>query len=75
MRTYGAAPKAECFVSFLIAANVFVITATKRLMSQKFRITRQMMKKKAETKNSESIMSYMMGDHCNGVSSRHDDCI
>ena len=42
MRTYGAAPKAECFVSFLIAANVFVITATKRLMSQKLRTMTQM---------------------------------
>ena len=64
MRTYGAAPKAECFVSFLIAANVFVITATKRLMSQKLRTMTQMMKKKHDTKYSESIMLYMSGVHC-----------
>ena len=67
MRTYGAAPKAECFVSFLIAANVFVITATKRLMSQKLRTITQTMKKKHETKYSASIIEYISGDHCCGA--------
>lgn len=62
--TYGAAPNALFFVSDLIAENVFVITATNRLMSQKFKTIIQMIKKKHEMKNSESIMSYIIGDHC-----------
>lgn len=62
--THGAAPNALFFVSERIAENVFVITATKRLMSQKLSTMRQTMKKKQDTKNSESIIWYMMGDHC-----------
>ena len=54
--THGAAPKALFCVSFRIAENVFVMTATKRLMSQKFNTMIQTMKKKQDTKNSESII-------------------
>lgn len=68
--TYGPAPNALFLVSFLIAENVFVITATKRLMSQKFRTITQIMKKRHETKYSESIMEYMSGVHWQGI--RHD---
>lgn len=62
-QTYLCAPKALFFVSDLIAANVFVITATNRLINQKLRTITHMMKKKHETKNSESTMLYMSGDH------------
>ena len=62
-KTHGAAPKALFFVSFLMAENVFVMTATNRLMSQKLRTRMQMMKKKQDTKNSASIIAYMTGDH------------
>lgn len=58
-RTYGAAPKALFCVSFLIAEKVLVITATKRLMSQRFRTTTQIMEKKQEKKDSESIVEYI----------------
>ena len=61
--TYGAAPNALLCVSFLIAENVFVMTATKRLMSQKFKTMMHTMKKKHDTKNSESIMLYIKVDH------------
>jgi hypothetical protein len=62
--TYGAAPKALFFVSERIAANVLVITATNKLINQKFNTTTQRMKKKHETKNSASIMEYIIGAHC-----------
>lgn len=62
-KTYGAAPKALFCVSERMAENVLVMTATKRLISQKLRTIMQTMKKKQETKNSESIMSYIIGDH------------
>lgn len=61
--THGAAPNALFCVSFRIAENVFVMTATKRLISQKFRTIRHTIKKKQDTKNSASIMLYIMGDH------------
>jgi hypothetical protein len=65
--TYGAAPKALLFVSDRIAEKVFVMTATKRLISQKLRTTMQTMKKQHETKNSASIIAYIMGDHWMGI--------
>jgi len=43
IRAYGAAPNALFRVSFLIAEKVLVITATKRLISQKFRRMTQIM--------------------------------
>ena len=55
------------FVSDLIAANVFVITATKRFRSQKFSTTIANMKKRHETKYSASIMEYIKGAHYNVV--------
>jgi hypothetical protein len=61
--TYGAAPKALFCVSDLIAAKVFVMTATNRLISQKLRTIMATMKKKHEMKNSASIMEYIRGDH------------
>lgn len=67
--TYGAAPNALFFVSERIAEKVLVMTATKRLMSQKLRTMTQIMKKKQEIKNSESIMEYMRGDHYLTISS------
>ena len=63
MDTHIAAPNALFFVSARMAANVFVMTAMNRLISQKFRITMQVMKKRHDTKNSASIMLYMIGDH------------
>ena len=42
-KAYGAAPKALFCVSFLMAEKVLVITATKRLISQRFRTMTQMM--------------------------------
>lgn len=59
MRAYGAAPNALFDVSFLMAEKVLVITATKRLISQRFRTTTQMMEKKQEKKDSESIVMYI----------------
>ena len=47
-----------------MAENVFVMTATNRLMSQKFKTMMAIMKKKHETKNSESIREYINGVHC-----------
>ena len=61
--THDAAPKALFLVSVLMAANVFVITATKRLISQKLSTRMQIMKKKQDTKYSASIIAYMIGDH------------
>jgi hypothetical protein len=61
--THGAAPNALLLVSLRMAENVFVMTATNRLMSQKFNTMMHTMKKKHEIKNSESIMSYIKGDH------------
>jgi hypothetical protein len=46
-----------------MAENVFVITATNRLISQTFNTRMQTMKKKQETKNSASMIEYMIGDH------------
>lgn len=46
-----------------MAENVFVITATNKLMSQKLSTTRQTMKKKQDMKNSESITEYINVDH------------
>ena len=66
--TYGAAPKALFLVSDLIAENVLVMTATKRLINQKLSTTMQTMKKQHETKNSASIMEYISGDHLGGKS-------
>lgn len=63
IKTYGAAPNALFLVSERIAANVFVITATNKLINQKLRTTTQIMKKKQETKNSESIIAYINGVH------------
>lgn len=68
--THGAAPNALLCVSLLIAENVFVMTATKRLMSQKLSTMMHTMKKKQDTKNSESIMLYIKVDHWNIVSRR-----
>lgn len=39
------------------------MTATNKLISQKFKTTIQAMKKKQETKNSASIIEYISGDH------------
>ena len=61
--THGAELNALLCVSSLIAEKVLVITATKRLMSQKFSTTMQIIKKKQETKNSASIIEYIRGDH------------
>jgi len=62
---YGSAENALDCVCVLIAENVFVITATNKLMSQKLSTTTQMMKKKLEKKNSESITEYINDDHYN----------
>jgi hypothetical protein len=69
--TYGAAPNALFFVSFLMAENVLVMTATNRLMSQKLRMMMPKMKKKHETKNSASIMLYITGAHYNRRRHKH----
>ena len=61
--THGAAPNALFCVSFRIAENVFVITATNRLISQKFNTIISTIKKKHDTKNSASIISYIIGAH------------
>jgi len=61
--THGAALNALERVSVLIAENVFVITATNKLISQKLRTMRQMMKKKQDMKNSASITLYINVDH------------
>jgi hypothetical protein len=66
--THGAAPNALLFVSDLIAEKVLVITATKRLINQKLSTMMQTMKKIQETKNSASIIEYMIGDHWIGHS-------
>jgi hypothetical protein len=42
-----------------MAEKVFVITATKRLISQRFRTTTQIMEKKQEKKDSESMVKYI----------------
>lgn len=59
VKTYGAAPNALFCVSFLMAEKVLVITATKRLISQRFRTMTQIMEKKQEKKDSESIVKYI----------------
>jgi hypothetical protein len=51
-----------------MAEKVFVMTATNRLISQKLRTMRQMMKKKQDMKNSESITAYINVDHWGGRS-------
>jgi hypothetical protein len=61
--THGAVLNALERVSVLIAKNVFVITATNKLISQKLSTTRQMMKKKQDMKNSASITLYINADH------------
>lgn len=61
--THGAAQNALDCVSVLIAENVFVITATNRLISQKLSTMRQVMKKKQDMKNSESITLYINPAH------------
>jgi hypothetical protein len=61
--THGAAPKALFCVSSRIAENVFVITATNKLMSQMFNTRMQIMKKKQDTKNSASMIEYIIEDH------------
>jgi tellurite resistance protein len=60
---HGAALNALDRVTVLIAANVFVITATNKLISQKLSTTRQMMKKKQDMKYSESITLNINVDH------------
>jgi hypothetical protein len=47
-----------------MAEKVLVITATKRLISQRFRTTTQMMEKKQEKKDSESIVEYIGAVNC-----------
>ena len=47
-----------------MAENVFVITATKRLISQKLSTMMARMKKKQDTQNSASTIEYINGDHC-----------
>jgi hypothetical protein len=61
--THGAAQNALECVSVLIAENVFVITATNKLISQKLSTIRQVMKKKQDMKNSESITLYINVAH------------
>jgi tellurite resistance protein len=61
--THGAALNALDRVTVLIAANEFVITATNKLISQKLSTMRQVMKKKQDMKNSESITLYINDDH------------
>jgi hypothetical protein len=63
-KAYGAAPNALFWVSFLMAEKVLVITATKRLISQRFRTMTQIMEKKQETKDSESIIEYIGAVNC-----------
>ena len=46
------------------------MTATNKLINQKFNTMMQTMKKKQDTKYSESIIWYMSGDHCNTVCQR-----
>jgi len=60
--TNGAALNTLERVSVLIAENVFVITATNKLISQKLS-TMRLMKKKQDMKNSESITLYINVDH------------
>jgi hypothetical protein len=62
--THGTALNALDRVFVLMAKKAFVMTATKRLISQKLSTTRQMMKKKQETKNSDWITAYINVDHC-----------
>ena len=61
--THGAVLNALERVSVLIAENVFVITATNRLISQKLSTMRQVIKKKQDMKNSASITLYINVDH------------
>jgi hypothetical protein len=61
--THGAALNALDRVSDLIAENVSAITATNKLISQKLSTMRQVMKKKQDMKNSESITLYINVDH------------
>ena len=61
--THGAVLNALERVSVLIAKNVFVITATNKLISQKLSTTIQVMKKKQDMKNSASITPYINDDH------------
>ena len=61
--TDGAALNALDRVSVLIAAKECVITATNKLISQKLSTMRQVMKKKQDMKNSESITLYINPDH------------
>jgi hypothetical protein len=63
-RAHGAAPNALFCVSFLMAEKVLVITATKRLMSQRFKTMTQKMEKKLEKKDSESIVVYIGAVNC-----------
>jgi hypothetical protein len=61
--THGAELNALDRVSDLIAENEFVITATNKLISQKLRTMRQVMKKAQDMKYSESITLYINPDH------------
>ena len=65
MKSYDLAPNALFRVSERMAAKLFVMTATNKLMIQKLRTTMQMMKNREETKKSESMTLYITGDHCN----------
>jgi hypothetical protein len=61
--THGAVLNALDRVSVLMAKNVFVITATNKLISQKLSTIRQVIKKTQEMKNSASITLYINGAH------------
>ena len=65
MKTHGAALNALLCETSLMAKNVFVITATNRLMSQKLSTTMQVIKKKQQRKYSESITVYINCAHYN----------
>lgn len=57
--THGEALNTLFCISSLIAENVLVITATKRLMNEEFSTTRQIIRKKQDMKNSASSTSGM----------------
>ncbi len=61
--THGAVLNALDCVSVLMTKNVFVITATNKLISQKLSTIRQVIKKTQEMKNSASITLYINDAH------------
>ena len=54
--THTEEAKALCFVSSMMEAKVFVMTATNMLINQKLRITRQTIKNRQEAKKSADII-------------------